>query len=57
MTGDVAMAQLATAQGLFADGQIDEAKAQATRAQSKLPVGSPARLRADDIVTYKPPKL
>jgi predicted Zn-dependent protease len=57
MTGDVPMAQLATAQGLFADGHIEQAKVQATRAQSKLPAGSPAWLRADDIVTYKPPKL
>jgi predicted Zn-dependent protease len=57
MSGDVPMAQLATAQGLFADGHIEQAKVQATRAQSKLPVGSPAWLRADDIVTFKPPKL
>jgi predicted Zn-dependent protease len=57
MSGDIPMAQLATAQGLFADGDIEQAKVQATRAQAKLPVGSPARLRADDIVTYKPPKL
>jgi predicted Zn-dependent protease len=57
MMGDVPMAQLATAQGLFADGHIDDAKIQATRAQAKLPAGSPARLRADDIVTYKPPKF
>ncbi len=57
MIGDVPMAQLATAQGLFADGHIEDAKIQATRAQAKLPAGSPARLRADDIVTYKPPKF
>jgi predicted Zn-dependent protease len=50
------MAQLATAQGLFADGNIKDAKVQAERAAAKLPTGSPARLRADDIVSYKPPK-
>jgi predicted Zn-dependent protease len=57
MVGDIPMAQLATAQGLFEDGDIDGAKAQAKRAQAKLPTGSPARLRADDIVEYKPPKF
>jgi predicted Zn-dependent protease len=57
MTGDTPMAQLATAQGLFADGDIEGAKAQAKRAQAKFAVGSPARLRADDIVSFKPPKF
>jgi len=56
MVGDTAMAQLATAQGLFEDGDIEGAKAQAKRAQAKLATGTPARLRADDIVSYKPPK-
>jgi predicted Zn-dependent protease len=53
--GDVGLAQLATAQGLFADGNIKEARIQASRAQGKLTRGSPAWLRADDIVSYKPP--
>jgi predicted Zn-dependent protease len=57
MVGDIAMAQLSTAQGLFEDGRIEDAKIQATRAQARLPVGSPARLRADDIIAYKPPKF
>jgi predicted Zn-dependent protease len=57
MTGETALAQLATAQGLFEDGEIDGAKAQAKRAQAKLATGTPAWLRADDIVSYKPPKL
>ena len=56
LTDNVAMAQLATAQGLFAEGNIKEAQMQATRAQAKLKTGSPAWLRADDIVSYKPPK-
>src|SRR5690242_11500334 len=29
----------------------------ATRAQAKLKVAGPARLRADDVISYKPPKL
>jgi predicted Zn-dependent protease len=48
------MAQLATAQGLFAEGAFDDARIQATRAQVKLKKGSPAWLRADDIASYKP---
>jgi predicted Zn-dependent protease len=56
MVDDIPMAQLATAQGLFADGNFKDAKIQAQRARDKLPAG-PARLRADDIVSYNPPKL
>ena len=52
-----AMAQLATAQGLFAEGEIKEAKVQAKRAQAKLKSGTPPWLRADDIIAYEPPKL
>ncbi len=52
MTDNVPMAQLATAEGLFAQGKYDEARMQAERAQAKLKAGSPAWLRADDIVTY-----
>jgi predicted Zn-dependent protease len=53
--GDIGQAQLATAQGLLAEGKVDDAKLQAKRAQAKLKEGSPAWLRADDIVAYKPP--
>ncbi|MEJ0013339.1 MAG: M48 family metalloprotease [Bauldia sp.] len=56
MVNNIPMAQLATAQGLFAEGNFGEAKAQAARAQAKLKTGSPAWLRADDIVSYKPRK-
>lgn len=54
LLNDIPMAQLATAQGLFSEGNYREAKAQAARAQAKLKTGSPAWLRADDIVSYKP---
>jgi predicted Zn-dependent protease len=50
------LAQLATAQGLFIEGDVKGAQIQAIRAQAKLKRGSPAWLRADDIVSYKPPK-
>lgn len=57
MKNDIAMAELATAQGLFAEGNVKEAKNHAGRAQAKLKTGTPAWLRADDIVSYNPPKL
>ena len=53
--GNVPMADLATAQGAFAMGDVKGAKQYAMRAQAKLKTGSPAWLRADDIVSYKPP--
>ena len=56
LQNNIPMAQLATAQGLFIDGNIKEAQIQATRAQAKLKTGTPAWLRADDIVSYKAPK-
>jgi len=55
LTGNEPMAQLATAQGLFSEGDYDNARIQATRAQVKLKPGTPAWLRADDIVSYKAP--
>ncbi len=56
MRGDIPMADLATAQGEFAAGNYAAAKKHATRAQSGLKRGSPAWLRADDIVSYIPQK-
>jgi predicted Zn-dependent protease len=56
MVDNIPMAQLATAEGLFAQGNYDEARMQAERAQAKLKTGSPAWLRADDIVTYNAPE-
>ncbi len=55
MKGDIPMAELATAQGYFANGQVKDAKIHAERAQAKLKRGTPAWLRADDIVSYKAP--
>lgn len=57
LKNNIAMADLATAQGYFADGQIEDAKRHASRAQAKLKPNSPAWLRADDIVTYKKPSF
>ena len=56
LKGDLPMAELATAEELFVNGNFKEARIHATRAQERLKPGSPAWLRADDILSYKPPK-
>jgi predicted Zn-dependent protease len=48
-------AEIATAQGRFAEGNIKEAQRFAKRAVTKLAPGSPEWLRADDIIKYKQP--
>jgi predicted Zn-dependent protease len=52
--GDLANADLAAAQAAFARGDAVTARQLATRAKTRLPVGSPAWVRADDIVNVKP---
>ena len=53
--GDLAQADLAAAQAAFNRGDIRTARQLASRAKTRLPVGSPAWVRADDIVSVKPP--
>jgi len=53
--GDLAQADLASAQAAFARGDIKTARELAARAKTKLPVGSPGWVRADDIVAAKLP--
>jgi predicted Zn-dependent protease len=53
--GDLANADLASAQAAFARGDIKTARQLATRAKTRLPIGSPAWVRADDIVNVKTP--
>jgi predicted Zn-dependent protease len=55
--GDIPHADLASAQAAFARGDVKTAKQLAERAKRGLPVGSPAWVRADDIVNVKMPKL
>ncbi len=55
--GNLAGAQLASAQRFFATGDYVEARTQATRAQARFKTGSPGWLKADDILNYRPPKL
>lgn len=52
--GDLAHADLASAQAAFARGDHVTARQLATRAKTRLAVGSPAWVRADDIVNVKP---
>jgi predicted Zn-dependent protease len=51
--GDLAHADLASAQAAFARGDVKTARMLAERAKRGLPVGSPAWVRADDIVSVK----
>jgi predicted Zn-dependent protease len=52
--GDVANADLASAQAAFARGDVKTARQLASRAKTRLPIGSPAWVQADDIVNVKP---
>ena len=51
--GDLAQADLAAAQAAFTRGDFKTARQLAERAKTRLPVGSPAWVRADDIVNVK----
>lgn len=53
--GNVAGAELATAEGHLIDGELDTAKAFAKRAQAKLAYGSPGWLQANEIINTEPP--
>jgi predicted Zn-dependent protease len=53
--GDNAKAQLAAAESLFVAGKYVEARTQAARAQAQFKEGTPGWLKADDILTYRPP--
>ncbi|HET7848021.1 MAG TPA: M48 family metalloprotease [Pseudolabrys sp.] len=53
--GDLAHADLSAAQAAFARGDFKTARQLAERAKTRLPVGSPAWVRADDIATVKRP--
>ncbi len=54
--GQIADADLATAEGYFYGGGYNDAKIFAMRAQQKLKRGSPGWLRAQDIINFKAPK-
>jgi predicted Zn-dependent protease len=54
--GQIGQAELAAAQGYMNSGDIKNAQTQASRAMAKLPAGSPGYLKAEDILTYRPPR-
>lgn len=54
--GEVAEAELATAEGYYYGGNYQQAKIFAMRAQQKFKRGAPAWVRAQDIINYKTPK-
>ena len=53
--GDIAEADLASAQAAFTSGDFKTARQLATRAKTRFPTGSPGWVKADDISTFKPP--
>lgn len=53
--GDLAEADLASAQAAFASGDFKTARELAARAKTRFPTGSPGWVKADDIATYRPP--
>jgi predicted Zn-dependent protease len=53
--GDLAQADLASAQAAFARGDLKTARELATRAKTRFPVGSPGWVKADDILSVKQP--
>jgi predicted Zn-dependent protease len=52
--GDIANAELATAEGHYYSGSYQNAKIFAARAQQKFKRGEPGWLRAQDIINYRP---
>jgi predicted Zn-dependent protease len=53
--GDLAQADLASAQAAFTRGDTKTARELAARAKTRFPVGSPGWVKADDIASVKPP--
>jgi predicted Zn-dependent protease len=53
--GDLAQADLASAQAAFTRGDWKTARQLAARAKTRFPVGAPGWVKADDIASYKPP--
>jgi predicted Zn-dependent protease len=53
--GDLAQADLASAQAAFTSGDFTTARGLAERAKSRFPAGSPGWVKADDITSFKPP--
>ncbi len=55
--GDIAQADLASAQAAFTRGDLKTARQLAARAKTRFPVGAPGWVKADDIASFKPPRV
>ena len=55
--GDIAQADLASAQAAFTRGDWKTARQLAIRAKGRFPVGAPGWVKADDIASFKPPRM
>jgi predicted Zn-dependent protease len=55
--GDLAQADLASAQAAFTRGDWKTARQLAVRAKGRFPVGAPGWVKADDIASFKPPRM
>ena len=53
--GDLAQADLASAQAAFTRSDYKTARELASRAKTRFAVGSPGWVKADDIASFKPP--
>ena len=53
--GDIAQADLASAQAAFVKGDFKTARQLAKRAKARFPIGAPGWVKADDIEGFKPP--
>jgi predicted Zn-dependent protease len=54
--GDLADADLASAQAAFNRGNFPTARQLASRAKGRFAIGSPGWVKADDIISYRPPQ-
>ena len=54
--GDIAQADLASAQAAFTRGDYKTSRELASRAKTRFPVGSPGWVKADDIAGFKSPR-
>jgi len=55
--GDLAQADLASAQAAFTRADYKTARELASRAKTRFAIGSPGWVKADDIATFRPPNM
>ncbi len=55
--GNTGLADFYSSQAAFYSGDIQAARSIAKRAQNSLPQGSPEWVKAEEIATYRPPRV